>query len=85
MNFLKYDVENKTISQVKFDRNVTAKTESIFALGNGRIGIRSADEERAFYNKEDFFVNGIFNRDTRDEVSELANLNWFNDNTNLFW
>lgn len=74
MNFLKYDVENKTISQVKFDRNVTAKTESIFALGNGRIGIRSADEERAFYNKEDFFVNGIFNRDTRDEVSELANL-----------
>ncbi|WP_426461373.1 glycosyl hydrolase family 65 protein [Mycoplasma hafezii] len=74
MEFLKYDVENKTVSQVKFDKNVTAKTESIFSLGNGYLGIRSADEERTSYNKEDFFVNGMFNKDTEDEVSELANL-----------
>uniref|UniRef100_UPI000569B647 glycosyl hydrolase family 65 protein n=1 Tax=Mycoplasma leonicaptivi TaxID=36742 RepID=UPI000569B647 len=67
-------VKNKTISQVKFDKKVTAKTESIFALGNGYLGIRSADEERKTYNKEDFFVNGIFNKDTKDDVSELANL-----------
>ncbi|MCU4706542.1 glycosyl hydrolase family 65 protein [Mycoplasma sp. CSL7503-lung] len=73
-DFLKYDLENKTVTQVKFDRNVTAKTESIFALGNGYMGIRSADEEKASYNKEDFFVNGMFNKDTKDDVSELANL-----------
>ncbi|VEU69296.1 Kojibiose phosphorylase (plasmid) [Mycoplasmopsis canis] len=67
-------IEKKTVSQVKFDKSVTAKTESIFALGNGYLGIRSADEERTSYNKEDFFVNGIFNKDTREDVSELANL-----------
>ncbi|TNK84336.1 family 65 glycosyl hydrolase, partial [Mycoplasmopsis pullorum] len=74
MNFLKYDTLNKTISQVKFDPKVTGKTESIFSLGNGYLGIRSVDEEKAIYNKEDFFVNGIFNRDTKKEVPELANL-----------
>ncbi|WP_036452126.1 glycosyl hydrolase family 65 protein [Mycoplasma buteonis] len=74
MEFLKYDVKNKKISQVKFDKKVVAKTESIFSLGNGHIGIRSADEERTIYNKEDFFVNGLFNKDNKNEVSELANL-----------
>ncbi|VEU58665.1 glycosyl hydrolase family 65 protein [Mycoplasmopsis gallinacea] len=74
MKYLKYDLENKTISQIKFDKNVVAKTESIFALGNGYLGIRSADEEITAYNKEDFFVNGIFNKDAPDEVPELANL-----------
>nr|WP_318024299.1 glycoside hydrolase family 65 protein [Mycoplasmopsis edwardii] len=74
MSFLKYDIKNKTVSQIKFDKSVTAKTESIFALGNGYMGIRSADEEKTSYNKEDFFVNGIFNKDTREDVSELANL-----------
>ncbi|TDV24210.1 putative glycosyl hydrolase [Mycoplasmopsis mustelae] len=74
MDFLKYDVDKKRISQVKFDRSVTAKTESIFALGNGYMGIRSADEERAAYNKEDFFVNGMFNKDTKDDAPELVNL-----------
>ncbi|WP_435128843.1 glycosyl hydrolase family 65 protein [Mycoplasma sp. 6243] len=74
MDFLKYDLEKKRISQIKFNRSVTAKTESIFALGNGYMGIRSADEERASYNKEDFFVNGMFNKDTKDDSPELVNL-----------
>lgn len=74
MKFLNYNTKDKIISQVKFDKNLTAKTESIFSLGNGYLGIRSADEELAWYNKEDFFVNGIFNRDVKEEVSELANL-----------
>ncbi|VEU71077.1 glycosyl hydrolase family 65 protein [Mycoplasmopsis glycophila] len=74
MEFLKYNTKDKTISQVKFDKNVVAKTESIFSLGNGYLGIRSADEEVTSYNKEDFFVNGIFNKDNKNEVSELANL-----------
>ncbi|QGZ97219.1 glycoside hydrolase family 65 protein [Mycoplasma sp. NEAQ87857] len=74
MNFLKYDTKNKLVTQVKFDRNVVAKTESIFSLGNGYLGLRSADEEITSYNKPDFFVNGIFNKDNKNEVSELANL-----------
>lgn len=74
MNYLKYDTKNKVISQEIFNPNVTAKTESIFSLGNGYLGIRSADEEKSVFNKEDFFVNGIFNKDSEDEVSELANL-----------
>ncbi|UUD36351.1 glycoside hydrolase family 65 protein [Mycoplasmopsis citelli] len=74
MEFLKYDLEKKTVSQIKFDKTKTAKTESIFALGNGYLGLRSADEEPAIYNKEDFFVNGIFNKSSEEDVSELANL-----------
>ncbi|VEU76216.1 glycosyl hydrolase family 65 protein [Mycoplasmopsis columboralis] len=74
MDFLKYDLNKKTVSQIKFDKTKTAKSESIFALGNGYLGLRSADEEPAYYNKEDFFVNGIFNKASADDVSELANL-----------
>ncbi|WP_025755367.1 glycosyl hydrolase family 65 protein [Mycoplasmopsis cricetuli] len=74
MDYLKYDLDKKTITQIKFDKTKTAKTESIFALGNGYLGIRSADEEQAYYNKEDFFVNGIFNKSSQCDVSELANL-----------
>ncbi|MEE3928291.1 glycosyl hydrolase family 65 protein [Mycoplasmopsis ciconiae] len=74
MDYLKYNIENKEISQVKFSKKNTGKSESIFALGNGYMGLRSVDEERTSYNKEDFFVNGIFNKDNKDEVSELANL-----------
>ncbi|SYV92483.1 Trehalose and maltose hydrolases (possible phosphorylases), partial [Mycoplasmopsis synoviae] len=48
MKFLNYNTKDKIISQVKFDKNLTAKTESIFSLGNGYLGIRSADEELAW-------------------------------------
>ena len=44
------------------------------ALGNGYLGLRSVDEEVTSYNKEDLFVNGIFNTENRNEVPELANL-----------
>ncbi|WP_027334189.1 glycosyl hydrolase family 65 protein [Mycoplasma elephantis] len=74
MEYIKYDTVNEKISQVKFDKNLTAKTESIFSLGNGYLGIRSVDEEVQEYNKEDFFVNGIFNKTSKHEVPELANL-----------
>ncbi|UUD35631.1 glycoside hydrolase family 65 protein [Mycoplasmopsis caviae] len=74
MEYIKYDPDNNQISQIKFDRNVTGKSESIFSLGNGYLGIRSVDEEVQEYNKEDFFVNGIFNRTSKEEAPELANL-----------
>ncbi|QJB71432.1 glycoside hydrolase family 65 protein [Mycoplasma sp. 1654_15] len=74
MSYLKYDLKKKSISQIKFNKSVTAKTESIFTLANGHMGIRSADEERMSYNKEGFYVNGIFNQDTKEDVPELVNL-----------
>lgn len=69
-----YDIENTRIIQEGYNRNLTAKTESIFAQGNGYLGIRAVDEEIEAFNKEDFFVNGIFNASDENEVSELANL-----------
>ncbi|MXR07562.1 glycoside hydrolase family 65 protein [Mycoplasma hyorhinis] len=74
MSYLNYDLDNKRVSQVKFNKALTAKTESIFSLANGHMGIRSADEERTSYNKEGFYVNGIFNQDTKFDVPELVNL-----------
>lgn len=74
MNKLIYDINNLKIIQKNFDANNVAKSESIFTQGNGYLGIRAVDEERFFKNKEDFFVNGIFNIGDPNEVSELANL-----------
>ncbi|MBN3535106.1 glycoside hydrolase family 65 protein [Mycoplasma procyoni] len=71
---LKYDTDNFIILQNGWDPLLTKKTESIFAQGNGYLGIRAVDEERSVFNKEDFFVNGIFNQGDKTEVSEIANL-----------
>ncbi|WGI36753.1 glycosyl hydrolase family 65 protein [Mesomycoplasma lagogenitalium] len=69
-----YDTKNFIIEQRGFNSLLTKKSESIFSQGNGYLGLRATDEEKNVYNKEDFFVNGIFNRGDRTEVSELANL-----------
>ncbi|CAM9136287.1 glycosyl hydrolase family 65 protein [Mycoplasma marinum] len=71
---LKYDTKELQISQIAFDKNLTAKTESMMSLGNGYLGLRSSDEEVEKFNKEDLFVNGIFNQADDQMVSELANL-----------
>lgn len=71
---LKYNTDKYTIEQVEFDPNLVAKTESMMALGNGYLGLRSVDEEVESYNKEDLLVNGIFNKDSAEEVTEIANL-----------
>ena len=71
---LKYNTEEYTIEQTSFDSNLVAKTESMMALGNGYLGLRSVDEEVESYNKEDLLVNGIFNKDSEEEVTEIANL-----------
>jgi hypothetical glycosyl hydrolase len=71
--YLKYDYENNVIEQVLFNKTLTAKTESMMALGNGYLGLRSVDEEVESFNKEDLLINGIFNKDVEEEVAELAN------------
>ena len=72
--YLQYDTENFKISQIKWDRELTAKTESMMALGNGYLGLRSVDEEVESFNKENLLVNGIFNQADDKMVSEIANL-----------
>lgn len=59
---LKYDVDNLLISQDKCNKNLTSKTESMMSLSNGYLGLKSIDEEIEKFNKEDLFVNGIFNK-----------------------
>lgn len=71
---IQYDFREKTISQIGFNSGLTKKSESIFSQGNGYLGLRAVDDEEAFFNKEDFFVNGLFNIGDPNEVSELANL-----------
>ncbi|TCG11682.1 family 65 glycosyl hydrolase [Mycoplasma todarodis] len=71
---MNYNVKESSISQIVFDRNLTAKSESMMALGNGYLGLRSVDEEVESFNKEDLFVNGVFNKADDQMVSELANL-----------
>lgn len=73
-NKLIYDHENMKIIQVGYNNQDCAKTESIFAQGNGYLGIRAVDLELSSSNKEDLFVNGIFNKSDDSSVPELANL-----------
>ncbi|WP_044286021.1 glycosyl hydrolase family 65 protein [Mesomycoplasma ovipneumoniae] len=72
--FLTYDNLKKLVIQNGFDRRFTGKTESIFALTNGYLGLRSSDEEPDYYNKPGFFVSGVFNKDVEHEVPEICNL-----------
>ncbi len=71
---MNYDTEGSKITQTLFDKNLTAKSESTMSLGNGYLGVRSVDEEVESFNKEDLFVNGVFNKADDQMVSELANL-----------
>ncbi|MGY6172380.1 glycosyl hydrolase family 65 protein [Candidatus Mycoplasma pogonae] len=69
-----YNTKNKTITQEGYSYWTTKKTESIFTQGNGYLGLRAVDEERVTQNKEDFFINGLFNKGDNNESTELANL-----------
>ncbi len=57
----------------KFDSRYQGKCESIMALGNGYLGVRSALEETYVGQTRDFFVAGPYNRFHPGEVTELPN------------
>ena len=76
---MKYDLgknefKNWIVSEIKFEEKYIGKTEAIFALGNGYIGLRSANEERYLYEKRDLFISGTFNKANKNEVTELPNV-----------
>ena len=75
---MKYDLgknefKNWIVSEIKFEEKYIGKTEAIFALGNGYIGLRSANEERYLDEKRNLFVSGTFNKSNENEVTELPN------------
>ncbi len=75
---MKYDLgkgefRNWIVSEIEFEEKYIGKTEAIFALGNGYIGLRSANEERYLDEKRDLFISGTFNKANENEVTELPN------------
>lgn len=71
---IKYDYKNNTVEQVGFHPEFTGKSEVIMAIGNGYLGMRSANEESSIKQIRNLFINGTFNKSTDDEVTELPNL-----------
>lgn len=71
LDFSKTD--NWIISENSFDASALGKTEAVFCLGNGYIGLRSAAEEHYAGETRDLLVAGSFDRVSPDEVTELPN------------
>ncbi len=76
---LKYDLgengmKNWMVEETDFSNKTVGKTETIFAQGNGYLGVRSTAEEDYLTQKRDMFISGTFNCFSEKEVSELPNL-----------
>lgn len=65
--------EVKGIREPRFQSKWIRKFETIFAQGNGYMGIRAATEERYTNEKRGAFIAGNFNQFDENEVTELAN------------
>ena len=73
-SILQYDKENAwKIYETKFEKDLQGKCESIFCLGNGYMGIRSALDENYTGQTRGMFIVGTYNRFDEAEVSELPN------------
>lgn len=76
---LKYDSgsdgrKDWIVEETRFSPQILGKCESIFAQGNGYMGLRAALEEAYVGEKRDLFVNGTFNRFDSNEAVELPNI-----------
>lgn len=67
------DLKNWLVAETNFNVRNCGKFETIMALGNGYLGLRSATEERYGSEKRNTFVAGTFNKFDEKEVSELPN------------
>lgn len=72
-NLNKQDNNNWIISESAFNKNNLAKFETIFAQGNGRIGLRASLEEKYVNETRNMFIAGTFNKAENNEVTELPN------------
>lgn len=73
-------IDEWKISERYFDSNHLGKYEAIMAQGNGYLGLRNVHEEEYPGETRDMFVAGVFNKFSKEEVTELAN---FPDVTNF--
>ena len=61
------------ISENHYDPAFEAKTESLFAQANGRIGVRACFGLPSLYGKRQTYVAGLYHRAADTEVTELVN------------
>lgn len=72
---LHYDLQNGwKLTENNFYPDWHAKYESIFALGNGYLGMRAVTEENYYGEIRNTFVSGTFNKFDENEVTELPNV-----------
>ncbi len=69
----KGELANWLVSEPDFNTLHQGKCEAIMSLGNGYMGIRSANEEGYVGQVRNCFVAGTFNRFDENEVTELPN------------
>lgn len=70
----KGDLENWIVSEEAFQPDTLGKSEAIMSLGNGYLGLRSANDEPYLKETRNLFVSGTFNKARENEVTELPNL-----------
>lgn len=61
------------VRESRFNSNTLGKCESIMALGNGYMGLRSSTEEKYLGETRGYYVAGTFNKFNEEEVTELPN------------
>ena len=67
------EYRNWILTEETFHSGHLGKCESIMALGNGYLGLRSAAEEPYVLETRGMFVSGTYNRFDSREVTELPN------------
>ena len=67
------ELKNWLVQEEVFDERCLGKCESIFAQGNGYLGIRHALEESYLGETRNTFVTGTFDKAAEEEVTELPN------------
>ncbi|WP_219836961.1 glycoside hydrolase family 65 protein [Paenibacillus sp. R14(2021)] len=65
--------QNWLFSENGFQGELLGKTETIMALGNGYMGLRSSPEESYLKQTRNLFVAGTFNKFDDGEATELPN------------
>lgn len=65
--------ENWILGEKDFSALHLGKTETVLLLGNGYMGLRSANEEPYLSEGRNLFINGTFNKADQNEVMELPN------------
>ena len=65
--------QNWMIEETCFNERYQGKYESILALGNGYLGLRSAMEEPYIGQTRNLFVAGTYDKFDATEVTELPN------------